>query len=234
MDCIIYKITCPNGKMYIGQTTQEFGKRMNQHKNEANHPDRGGCRALYNAIRKYGWDNFVKEIIHECSVEELDSLEQYYIENFNTMVPNGYNLLSGGNKNKKASDETREKIRQAIIHRRQNPETKSWPKYLNLSKGRPAIRRHPNCRYKLFNDKNKTFKENVDDALFYLEALNNGDNEIIEKGIKPVGLQLWKDGYVVEYKNSEGKRCSKKFGKQNIPLEIRYQQATEFLKLINE
>lgn len=51
---------------------------------------------IHRAIRKYGIDNFVVETICECSEEELNSKEQYYISLYNTMVPYGYNVLAGG------------------------------------------------------------------------------------------------------------------------------------------
>jgi group I intron endonuclease len=54
------------------------------------------CRILYNAITKYGADNFTKEILLECDNELLDKYEIKFINEFNTLYPNGYNIRSGG------------------------------------------------------------------------------------------------------------------------------------------
>ena len=56
----IYKITNPNNKIYIGQTIN-FIKRKSQYKNLYCK----GQTAIYNSIKKYGWDNFEIEILQE-------------------------------------------------------------------------------------------------------------------------------------------------------------------------
>ena len=68
---IIYKVTNKvNGKIYIGQTVRTLEQRKWQHLDAA----KNGCKThFYNAIRKYGEDNFVFEIIDEASsLEELN------------------------------------------------------------------------------------------------------------------------------------------------------------------
>ena len=51
-------------------------------------------------MRKYGVDNFIIDVVLEFNEEEADwqVLEKYYIKKFNSLNPNGYNLLEGGNK----------------------------------------------------------------------------------------------------------------------------------------
>lgn len=90
---IIYKITnLINGKCYIGQTTKSLEQRFKEHC--SNHSN---CRAIKSALRKYGAENFKIETIVECSsIEELNEKEEYYIQFFNSLVPNGYNLTKGG------------------------------------------------------------------------------------------------------------------------------------------
>ena len=41
-------------------------------------------------------DNFTFEILCICQKEELNDLEKFYIEKYNSVVPNGYNMTSGG------------------------------------------------------------------------------------------------------------------------------------------
>ncbi len=78
---IIYKLTSPSGKIYIGQTKKTAEHRWDQHRNVANNDKcKDTHRAIYNAIRKYGWENFEKEIIMECENCQLDSWERLFIQ----------------------------------------------------------------------------------------------------------------------------------------------------------
>lgn len=89
----IYKITnLINGKVYIGQSTN-IKHRWKEHIQEA----KNGIKkyALYNAMRKYGVENFSFEIIEECLEEELDKKEVSYIEKYNSYY-GGYNSTLGG------------------------------------------------------------------------------------------------------------------------------------------
>ena len=114
----IYKITnTVNGKSYIGQTIQKPEKRINNHF----YPGGSGCTALHNAIQKSGRDAFTVEILHEVLDIFLDDLEIAEIKRYNTLVPNGYNLDSGGNANKVVSDETRQKMSEARKGCKRNP-----------------------------------------------------------------------------------------------------------------
>lgn len=90
---IIYKITNKiSGKAYIGQTVQPLDRRWSKHCSLAS-----SCHALNNAIKKYGKNNFTVETLYIAkNIEELSKKESYYIEYFNTVSPNGYNLTSGG------------------------------------------------------------------------------------------------------------------------------------------
>lgn len=92
----IYKITNKiNGHMYIGQTMREPSKRWEHHLYSATH---GSELHFHCAIRKYGWDNFTKEIIEECNDCDLNEREIYWISYYNTFSnPNHYNMTAGGN-----------------------------------------------------------------------------------------------------------------------------------------
>lgn len=92
----IYKITSPKGKIYIGRT-KDFNGRMTEHKHIALR--KKADYALYRAIRKYGWDNFTKEIICEVDSENAQKVEEEFILAYNS-VKKGYNNTyagSGGN-----------------------------------------------------------------------------------------------------------------------------------------
>jgi group I intron endonuclease len=88
----IYKITSPKGKIYIGRT-KDFDGRMAEHKhialkNKSNY-------ALYRAIRKYGWDNFQKEIICEVDKKIAAKIEEEFILAYDS-VKRGYNNTYAG------------------------------------------------------------------------------------------------------------------------------------------
>ena len=91
----IYKISNDiNDKVYIGKTESSLEKRFREHCNDAFRQ----CeerRPLYNAMKKYGIEHFTIELIEECSYENADSREQYWIEFYNTYY-DGYNATLGG------------------------------------------------------------------------------------------------------------------------------------------
>jgi len=94
----IYKITnSVNNKSYIGQSINiEF--RWKEHQRIAKSPNnysRKNKYPLYQAIRKYGLENFTFEILEECQEEILDEREIYWIQFFDSFE-NGYNLTLGG------------------------------------------------------------------------------------------------------------------------------------------
>lgn len=83
-----------NNKKYIGSTIQEPNIRYNQHIYNATHENTHQYNyPLYEAIRKYGLENFSFEILFqkECSEEEIRLIEKEYILSYNTVSPNGYN-----------------------------------------------------------------------------------------------------------------------------------------------
>ena len=91
----IYKITnLINNKIYIGKTMNSIAHRWREHCNEYN-KDRSEHRPLYNAIKKYGVDNFKIEEVEACSIDELNERECYWIEFFGSFK-NGYNATTGG------------------------------------------------------------------------------------------------------------------------------------------
>lgn len=95
---IIYKYTSPSGKSYIGQTINSLDRRARSNGIGYKH-----CPIFYKAIQKYGFQNFTCEILKTITAdslksvgEQLDIWEQYYIELYNSLSPNGYNIRAGG------------------------------------------------------------------------------------------------------------------------------------------
>ena len=129
-----------NHKVYIGQTVDLYARKAS-HVNKA----KTVKSKFYNAVRKYGWDNFEYAVIAHVEAEDikelsslLDSLEEQYIEQYDSYV-HGYNATTGGHscrekqmpkeyieycKNRTYSDETRRKMSEAAKNRIVSEETR--------------------------------------------------------------------------------------------------------------
>lgn len=106
---LIYKHTSPSNKSYIGQTCRLI-LREKEHCRAV-----GDSPAFHNAILKYGWDNFTHEILEEnLTLEEANEREVYWIDFYNSLSPNGYNLTTGG-KNTKLSEESCKKMSESKL-----------------------------------------------------------------------------------------------------------------------
>lgn len=107
-----------NNKVYIGLTKQKVEDRWR-------HDGLGykNCPKFWNAIQKYGWDNFEHIILlenlteEEASKKEIELIQQY------DSVNNGYNLSLGGSTTNH-SQETLEKMRQSMLGKKHTQETK--------------------------------------------------------------------------------------------------------------
>ena len=89
----IYLLTCIiTGLVYVGQTL-DYKNRMKTHIRSGKNPKQYFGRA----IRKYGWENFTKDIlIDDVPEEDLNNLEINYIAFYNSFGPGGYNCTIGG------------------------------------------------------------------------------------------------------------------------------------------
>lgn len=105
----IYKHTSPSNKVYIGITSQKPENRWRNGNGYKKHIH------FYNAIQKYGWNNFQHEILFanltkkEAEKKEIELIEKYK----SNQKKYGYNISNGGNSNGKHSDETRTKIKES-------------------------------------------------------------------------------------------------------------------------
>lgn len=92
MEKAIYKFTnLINEKCYIGQSIHPE-KRYWQHCNAAK--NQNDSYPIHNAIRKYGVENFSFEILEWT--ENYDNRERELIQYYNSLIPNGYNIIEGG------------------------------------------------------------------------------------------------------------------------------------------
>lgn len=118
---IVYKYTSPSGKIYIGQTSQTIKGRAG-----INGQKYWDSPLFYNAIKKYGYENFSSEILYtDLTLEEANYWESYYIEKFHSNNRQyGYNLTSGGSEQYIISDSTKEKMRQSHLGLKHTEEAK--------------------------------------------------------------------------------------------------------------
>lgn len=187
----IYCLTSPSNKKYIGQCVKILSNgrkwgylnRWQQHITDSSN-GKDYCRLLNNAIRKYKPENFTIELIQDCDVDDLDYYENLYIEKFNTMTPNGYNLITGKS-NSRQSDETKELRRKSmmgknlgkVLEKRQRlrHEDVDLPKYIRHYKdstGKEGYRvsHHPHLKDRSFLSKYDSMEEKLQMANNYLNS----------------------------------------------------------------
>lgn len=105
----VYKHIFPSGKVYIGLTCQKPEKRW------ANGRGYKNCHLIFNAIKKYGWENVKHEIIKtNLTKSEAERLEIELIKEFHSNdKKHGYNIENGGNCTGTHSESTKRKISKA-------------------------------------------------------------------------------------------------------------------------
>lgn len=102
----VYKHTAPNGKIYIGITSNAPEKRFQNGNGYAGNP------YFSNAIKKYGWNNIRHEILFSgLEKSEAEEKERSIIRSLNSSNRDyGYNIDLGGTCPGRCSNETRAKI----------------------------------------------------------------------------------------------------------------------------
>lgn len=120
----IYKITNPETKIYIGQTT-DIEQRFKVYINCVSKIKTQ--KKIYNSIKKYGVDKHIFEIIEECCIDKLNERERHWQDFYDVLNPNlGLNcrLTTTNDKSGRLSEETKEKIRQHNLGKKHSEETK--------------------------------------------------------------------------------------------------------------
>lgn len=96
-DCGIYLVTnLINGKKYVGQSVN-IKKRFQSHHLCDYKNEKGELynTKFYQALRKYGIENFEVTVLELCNKENLDEKEIYYVSYYDSFK-NGYNSTEGG------------------------------------------------------------------------------------------------------------------------------------------
>lgn len=106
----IYKITNPNGRVYIGQTTNHEVRWAKYRKlNCKDQP------SIYNSLKKYGPENHQFEILEECEPNVLDDREIYWGEKFDVLSNKHLNNRLGRGFGSYDSEET--KLKKSLCHK---------------------------------------------------------------------------------------------------------------------
>lgn len=130
---VIYKLTFPNGKVYIGQTINKLRLRLISHCSDA-HKVNKKYTLKDRAIIKY--QSFICEVLYQG--EELDLNEVKFIKKFNSLNKDfGYNLDSGGCLNKTHSDISKQKMSESQKGRIQSEETRLKISKANIGMNNP-------------------------------------------------------------------------------------------------
>ncbi len=81
-----------NNKMYIGETKQfDINQRWYAHSQSIK--TKHGATQLIKAFQEFGLNNFKFEVIIICFDEDCKHYEADYIRKYNTLYPNGYNIV---------------------------------------------------------------------------------------------------------------------------------------------
>jgi group I intron endonuclease len=213
---IIYKAeNLINGKIYIGKTNGCLANRQRGHLNSAK---KGAKTIFYNAIRKHGEENFIFSVLDEClSKEELNDKEKFYIKQFNSKIPNGYNMTDGGDGNdgtikpnlgKHLLEETKDKIRLANLGKKHSGATRKKMKESHIksyaegrsrswNKGLPK-ELHPNYGKKMSEEQKKKISLSKSGEKNHNFGKPNWNSGLIGIVTCPKGLIPWNKGLTKE------------------------------------
>lgn len=88
---VIYLLTHKIKELnYVGQTRRMVTKRWKEHSKSTS-----GCRLLRNAIQQDGFNAFDKKLLAICNISDLNRQEAFFIQKYNCVYPNGYNITAG-------------------------------------------------------------------------------------------------------------------------------------------
>jgi hypothetical protein len=203
---IIYKVTSPSGKIYVGQTVHTLEERIKGHNKKSTN-----CTLLKRAIDKYG-DEMVYEIIETVPHELLDERETYWIKELNSLAPNGYNCSTGGNNKKELSDLLKDNISKGLKNNKINRDGYLGDVMKSNNGFTPRVRQNNKQMY-LSNGAFKTKEEAIEVLKEYTRDPENfikpdGSNKKREKRIGCIfkSGNKWKVMYKHKYLGTFGTR----------------------------
>lgn len=159
-------------------------------------------------MAEYGIEKFEISKMEEVeNITNLNEREKFYISEFNSLVPNGYNLTSGGNSNYKHSSVTIDLIKKKKsenVDNIRNPKLKGLPNYVayrhNKKGEQILINNHPFCKSKTFTLTNyESFEEMKETVKEFINMLEKSRETYTTKNDPslPKGVIKTKNGYRV-------------------------------------
>jgi len=238
---IIYIITNKiNNKSYIGKTKSHYGekpygaeRRFKTHLYNAvdsvetykNHND---CPKFYNAIRKYGKDNFFVNELIRCGDDIVNYYEKEMIKVYNTLE-NGYNIASGGLGRSivDVDDEIRKKLSKNkngelnVIKVYKNNDVIGY-KVRRVVKGKEITKKFT---YKLFS-----LEENYKLAKEFLENLKNENKTETHNRDLPKHIRYCYDNKrnIIGYRCELPNKKSKVYSNKKLTMEEKYKLICDF------
>lgn len=97
---LLYLLTFPNGKRYVGQTQGTVEGRLGGHRCA------GSRTVVGKAVRRHG-DPTIEVLLESGDRDELDRLEIKFIDWYDSQVPAGYNVDPGGRTRRVTAEERR-------------------------------------------------------------------------------------------------------------------------------
>jgi group I intron endonuclease len=150
----IYMITnLINGKKYIGQGY--ISTRISKHKKGI------GSKIVANAIKEYGIENFEFKTLVICEDSDMDYYETSLIKSYDTIAPNGYNLETGGNKQKTLNPDTLEKKRISMNTLYESQEARDKISKSQLKRFEDPIEREKNRKHLDDYRKKLTYEQKI-------------------------------------------------------------------------
>lgn len=167
-----------NGKRYAGQgaiyenTPKWSGgdKRWREHKGRAKRPP--FQQPLHEAIAEFGEDNFTLEVLFQCNKQHADEYERKAIAMYDTIVPRGYNVQSGGAM-------TSEQARSIGI--RSQHDLPMYIRPFGVGNNRGYSIRGPSIPFRAYTSMLLTMEEKLDKAKAYLKACVEGQHPEMSK-----------------------------------------------------
>jgi hypothetical protein len=140
-----------NEKQYIGEHST----------NNLNDRYLGSGKYLIKAIKKYGKGNFKKEILEQFNTkEEAFNAQEKYINEYNTIIPNGYNISPHGGRGMKGACKSRHL---SIAHKQ---------KISVALKGKPLSEEHKKNLMGKNKGKKHSYEQNINHSL-KISGVNN-------------------------------------------------------------
>lgn len=179
----IYKITNPEGKVYIGQTIRPIDHRIREYKGLY----RGvlAQKLIARSILKYGWSNHKFQVLLKLHNSEnyIDQIETMYIKYYKSYFktnPKGLNLVEYGRspmKGRNHNQESKDRIRIANTGKILSEDTKNKMRQSSARKGKTDIKRKPITAYNLDMSLYMNF-DCMKDALLHFNKKSNSTSQI--------------------------------------------------------